>query len=149
MFSKVANINYEGRFELGSKQYFGEYDFEGEFFPVNGLGSTSYFPISFNKWVSGGIGEIQVILKNAEDFNYIPMNPEEASSFIDNRKGGMFSTSVDRSVSMLLIVEFVPFDDPVLVNMQSILRLDEYHTMVSIVEAIFYDGVREIARIKL
>ena len=148
MFSKVANINYEGRFELGSKQYFGEYDFEGEFFPVNGLGSTSYFPISFNKWASG-IGEIQVILKNAEDFNYIPMNPEEASSFIDNRKRNFITTSVDRSVSMLLIVEFVPFDDPVLVNMQSILRLDEYHMMVSIVEAIFYDGVTEITRIKL
>lgn len=145
MFSKVANINYEGRFELGSMQYFGEYDFEGEFFPVKELGSTSYFPIRFSKY-SLGIGEIQVILKNAEDFNYIPMNPEEASSFIDSRKK---YNSIDRSVSMLLIVEFMPFDDPVLVNMQSILRLNEYHMMVSIVEAIFYDGVTEITRIKL
>ena len=145
MFSKVANINYEGRFELGSTQYFGEYDFEGEFFPVKELGSSSYFTIRFSGW-SGGIAEMQVILKNAEDFNYIPMNPEEASSFIDSRKN---YNSINRSVSMLLIVEFVPFDDPVLVNMQSILRLDEYHMMVSIVEAIFYDGVREITRIKL
>lgn len=89
---------------------------------------------------------MQVILKNAEDFNYIPMNPEETSSFIDSRKK---YNSIDRSVSMLMIAEFVPFDDPVQVNMQSILRLDEYHMMVSIVEAIFYDGVTEITRIKL
>ena len=98
----IENFDIDKVYEINTDFSVGDYNFENNEFPLNAIGSTSYF-----SWREGYPssqnfpGTFRVYFNNTEVFENIAMEREEARTFIDSRRssGGHINRSVSATFS--------------------------------------------------